>query len=188
MFAMTLGIALAAPVPESALAAERYESAIIAAIHLFTRKDEPDHLKALLEKHPRLVNEKERFPQYHKPYTTDGFAPIHWAAREGCARAATVLIENKASLNADSGEGWTALHLAAREGRLDVVKLLVENGAKLDSKTVAQPEREYYAPSPPPGVEQKPIKLGAVPAMTPLDVAVRSKQKAVAEYLKSVAK
>lgn len=188
MFAVAVGMALTAPVPDAALAAEKYESAILAAIHLFTRNDEPDHLRALLEKHPKLVNEKERFHQPRKPYTTDGFAPIHWAAREGCARAAAVLVENKANLNADSGEGWTALHLAAREGRLELVKLLVENGAKLDAKTVAQPEREYYPPSPPPGAEQKPVKLEALPAMTPLEVAVLFKQRAVAEYLKSAAK
>jgi hypothetical protein len=185
MFALAILMA-AAPVPAEATAAEKYEAAVIAAIHAFARNNEDVHLGALLEKHPKLVNEMERFRQPRKPYTTDAFTPLHWAAREGHARAAAMLIAYKANKNADCGHGWSPLHLAAREGHLDVVKLLVEHGAKVDAKTEALPAREFYPPSPPPGVEQKPIMLPAEPARTALDIAIEAKKQAVAEYLRSV--
>lgn len=187
MFALAFLIA-AAPVPAEATAAEKYESAVLASIHAFARQNEDEHLGALLEKHPKLVNEVERFRQPRKPYTTDSYAPLHWAAREGHARAAAVLISYKANLNADCGNGWTPLHLASHAGHLDVVRLLVESGAKVDARTEALPEREYYAPSPPPGVEQKPIKLPAVPAYTALDLAIAAKKQPVSDYLRSVRK
>ncbi len=188
MFAILCAVAFVAPVPMEATAADKYESAMIAAIYLFTRHDEADHLDALLTKHPKLVNELERFRQPHKPYGSESFTPLHWAAREGNARSAQVLLNHHAKIDADSGDGWAPLHHAARAGHLDVVKVLIENGAKTDLKTIALPEREYYAPSPPPGVEQKPIRLAAVPAMTPLDIATEAKKPAVVAYLKSLRK
>ncbi|MFO0806933.1 MAG: ankyrin repeat domain-containing protein [Gemmataceae bacterium] len=187
MFALAFLIA-AAPVPAEATAAEKYEAAVLASIHWFARQNEDEHLGALLEKHPKLVSEVERFRQPRKPYSTDAYTPLHWAAREGHARAAAVLINYKANMNADCGNGWTPLHLAALGGHLDVVKTLVENGANTDAKTMALPEREYYAPSQPPGLVQKPINLPASPARTALDIAIEAKKPAVADYLRSVRK
>src|SRR4051794_8208329 len=97
---------LAAPVPAEATAAEKYETAVIAAIHLFTRHDEAEHLDALLDKHAKLVDALERFPQPRKPGHTDSFTPLHWAARSGNARAASVLLKHRANMSADSGGGW----------------------------------------------------------------------------------
>lgn len=176
----------AAPVPREATAAEKYEAAVIGAIHLFVRENEEDYLDALLEKHPKLVNELQRIPKPTKPSHTDVFTPLHWAARGGCTRSLVILLKHRADMNADSGDGWTALHLAAREGHLDVVKELVEHGANTAAKTKPLPEREFYAPSAPPGADIKPIKFPAEPARTALDIAIEFKKTKVVEYLKSI--
>lgn len=185
-FFVSLPSTIAAPVPQAVTEQEKYDAAVIAAIHLFAERGEVDHLRALLEKHPKLVNERQRFRQPRKPLSTDSYTALHWAARTGRAEVAALLLEHKADLNADAGGGWTPLHVAAHAGNLDTVKVLVEHGAKVDAKTVAQPERVMVPPSSPPGAQ--PVRFPAVPAMTPLDVALEFKKPAVAAYLKSAMK
>ena len=108
------------------------------------------------------------------------------AACRGHEKIVAWLIEKKAKVNADGGGGWTPLHLAAERGHLGVVKLLVKHGAKTTAKT--EPVAEYVGilPSSPPGAT--PVKLPAVPARTPLDVAREAKQEKVVEYLKPLTK
>ncbi len=89
-------------------------------------------------------------------------------------------------MNANDGGGWRPLHLAARAGHLGVVKQLVKHGAKTTAKTEAVPAFFGIPPSSPPGAT--PIKLPAVPARTPLDVARDAKQDKVVEFLKPLTK
>jgi ankyrin repeat protein len=163
--------------------ADDYQSAQIAAIHHFVRQGELDHLKAVLDAHPRLVNSPERFRQPRKPVSSDGYSPLHWAAREGRFDVAAYLISRGADVNAADGAGWTPLHLAAREGHLVVVRVLVEHGARTDAKTAAVVGSVGVPPGSPAGATPQP--LPAVPAQTPLDLAVAAGHAEVAEYLRS---
>ena len=58
------------------------------------------------------------------------------AAQEGKAAMLSLLIENKADLDAQDQYGQTALHRAAFNGMLLVVQLLVQAGCKTDIKDV----------------------------------------------------
>ena len=163
-----------------------YQSALIAAVHHFARDGQLDHLKAILEKNPDLVDSLERFRHDHKPSWPDLFTPLQHAAYFGQEEIAAYLIRRGADVNVASGLGWTSLHLAARRGRLEIVKLLVEHGANVDAKTVAIPERFEVPPSSPKGA--RPQTFPAVPSRTPLDLAVAEKRTEVVNYLKSLKK
>ena len=58
-----------------------------------------------------------------------GITPLGWAALNGQAEAAKLLIEKGADVNARNRDGTTSLHSAAFLGRIGTVKLLLENGA-----------------------------------------------------------
>lgn len=169
--------------------ADAYESALVAAIHHFAREGSLDHLKAILEKHPRLVDAEEPLPEGHKPYATEGYTPLDWAAVRGHPAVADYLIRRGAKVNAADGAGWTPLHLAAREGHLDVVKLLVERGADVEAKTEAIPESSSDSlPGAPPALEgetRTPVRFPAIPSRTPLGWASAMKHPDVVQYLQS---
>ncbi len=66
----------------------------------------------------------------------DGMSALHWAAQNGDADIAEVLIYGGANLAAVTRLGeYTPLHLAARAGRGSVVRVLVEAGADVDAPT-----------------------------------------------------
>ncbi len=66
----------------------------------------------------------------------DGMSALHWAAQNGAADIAAVLIYGGANLAAVTRLGeYTPLHLAARAGRGPVVRVLVESGADVDAPT-----------------------------------------------------
>jgi len=54
-----------------------------------------------------------------------GSTPLHYAAREGQEKAATVLIQAGASLSARDAEGCLPLHGAASTGHPEVIRLLL---------------------------------------------------------------
>jgi hypothetical protein len=183
---------------ENAIRYDSYDAAIIAAIcQMVQGKDALDdasvHLKAILDKHPNLVNARRVFQQPHKPGAEDGFTPLHFAARYGDERVVALLLEKGADVRGDTGDGWTALHLAAERGQLPIVKLLVEHGANTNAKTdpVPQMSSDELPGQPPrsPG-EQRPAAtiFPAVPARTALDLAREQKHGDVVDYLQSVAK
>lgn len=61
----------------------QYEQTLIAAVHLFAADGQIDHVKAIPDQHPSLVNQLKIFPQPRKPLLTDGFTALHRAAANG---------------------------------------------------------------------------------------------------------
>lgn len=160
-----------------------FESAMIAAIHQFAEQGDVEHLKAVLDKYPQLVNARRTVTAAHKPLRTDGFTALHYAADQGRDAAVAVLLEKKANVNSDDGSGWTPLHLAARRGELSIVKALVEAGADTRLKTDASAGGLRVLPGAPAGSEA--VQIPAVPARTALDLAREAKHESVVKYLES---
>jgi len=169
-----------------------YQDALVAAIHRLAENSwDTHHLRAILDRNPKLVNERVKNRGSPKPSMNDSYTALHWAAgaRYGSEKAVELLLRYKADVNADGGLGWTPLHVAAQNGNLEVVKMLVKAGAKVDAKTVPQPGG--IPPGSPPGglgsaAGAPPEPLPAIPALTPLDLAVAARKTDVVEYLKSL--
>jgi hypothetical protein len=181
-------VVLAVALPSAG--ADPYLSALAAAVHHFARERNLDHLKAILDRHPELIDVPEPLPARHKPLSTEGYTALDWAARAGDLEVVRYLIARGANVNAADPMGWTPLHLAAREGHLPVVKLLVEHGASPLAKTEAIPERKGAFPGEPAlpdGAKAPPPKTyPAIPARPPLDWAIEMKHNRVADYLRSI--
>jgi ankyrin repeat protein len=173
--------------------ADPYELALTAAIHHFAREGNQDHVKAILVKHPHLVDALEPLPPGHKPYATEDYTPLDWAAARGHMAVADELIRRGAFVNAADGAGRTPLHLAAQNGHLELVKLLVKRGADVGAKTEPIPESssDSLPGQPPlaPGEPKRvPVRFPAIPARTALEWADAMKHANVVEYLKSLKK
>ncbi len=97
----------------SAREADPYDSALTAAVHHFAREGQLEYLRAILDKHPQLVDALEPFPPGHKPYATEGYTPLDWAASNGHEAAAKYLIRRGARVNAVVADEWTPLLLSA---------------------------------------------------------------------------
>jgi ankyrin repeat protein len=67
--------------------------------------------------------------RYAKDWT-----PLHFAAFEGDAESAAILLDNGAQVDAKNGNGTTALMLAVQEGKTDVVQLLLARKASVAAK------------------------------------------------------
>ncbi len=61
--------------------------------------------------------------------------PLHYAAWNGQAKTATLLIQKGANVNAVDTFRWTPLHWAAANDRAEVVAVLLENGADREMMT-----------------------------------------------------
>jgi ankyrin repeat protein len=71
------------------------------------------------------------------PTTMGGFAPLHYAAREGSLAATVALLEKGANVNeVTQSEQSTPLVLAIANGHLDVARVLVEHGADVNKANV----------------------------------------------------
>lgn len=68
-------------------------------------------------------------PQGEQLPTPGGMTPLLFAARDGRLRAARVLLDAGANLNAADPNGITPLLMAITNGQLDVAQLLVDRGA-----------------------------------------------------------
>jgi uncharacterized protein len=62
-------------------------------------------------------------------FPSGGFAPLHWAARNGDEAMISLLIENGANLNARNGDGSTPMMLAIVNDRFDTAANLLKRGA-----------------------------------------------------------
>ena len=80
-------------------------------------------VETLLKDNPNLVFSKD----------TNGWTPLHVAAREGYLDVAKLLLANKADVNAKINNGVTPLYLAAQKGYKDVAELLLANGADVNA-------------------------------------------------------
>ena len=67
--------------------------------------------------------------------TRSGSTALHFAAREGHAEVARVLVDAGADLDGKGRGGQSALYWVARGGHVDVVRVLVEAGADVDAET-----------------------------------------------------
>ena len=63
-----------------------------------------------------------------------GMTPLHFAASQGNASAAELILRHGADVNATSQNGATPLHLAAYRGHHLVAELLVERGARVNAR------------------------------------------------------
>jgi ankyrin repeat protein len=70
--------------------------------------------------------------------TSQGFSPLHFAARNGNEDVVDLLLKNGAmkTLNLQTREGETALHIAATKGRMNALSILITNGAALEIRDV----------------------------------------------------
>ena len=107
-----------------------YHAALVAAVHHFAEEGELVHLRAVLGRHPKLVDARKALAEGRKPNSTDYFTAFHFAADEGQEDVVAYLIEKGADVNADGGGMWTPLHRAANAGHLPVVRRLVEAGRR----------------------------------------------------------
>eukprot|EP01051_Picozoa_sp_SAG22_P020175 SAG22_NODE_3975_length_1442_cov_2.008191_2_plen_61_part_01 len=58
---------------------------------------------------------------------------LHYAAANGQAAVAELLLKNKATVDAPNKGGQTPLHVAAANGRAAVAELLLKNKATVDA-------------------------------------------------------
>ena len=61
-----------------------------------------------------------------------GSTPLHFAAKNGFAGVAEVLVAHKANVNATGKDGATPLQLAAGAGHVGLIELLLRNGAQVN--------------------------------------------------------
>ena len=84
-------------------------------------------LNLMLEKNPDCVSVKDGFDR----------TPLHWAARNGRASTAEILVANGADVNSRDKTGCTPLwHAAYQAGNESIVQLLCENGADLKLQNI----------------------------------------------------
>jgi ankyrin repeat protein len=98
---------------------------IFPAPHRAAKSGDVETLKGLLDGNPDLVN-KTNFL---------GATALHYAAREGQAKAAALLLARGADVNARDHSGQTALHWAATAGQEDVAEVLIASGADVNLKS-----------------------------------------------------
>jgi len=59
-------------------------------------------------------------------HDTQGYAPIHIAAKEGHLEVVRALLNYEANINLPDGNGYTPLFLAIHHGHIEVAKYLLE--------------------------------------------------------------
>jgi ankyrin repeat protein len=164
---------------------DAFREALVAAVHRFAEDGKLDHLRAILDRHPKLINLKQTFRENRKPYWSDEYTALHRAAERGREEVVAYLIEKGADVNATGPLDWTPLHVAAQKGDLAVVKRLVKAGARIGAKTAAVPESVGV-----PGMldGEPPQVSPAIPSRTPIEMAQEAKHREVVAYLKAAAR
>lgn len=176
MLPIVLACCLVQPKP-----ADPYIDALAAAVHHFAEDGKAARLRAVLDKHPGLI-EAKREQRFGKPTRGDGYTPLQTAAAAGKGEAVALLLEKRADVNVATGLGYTPLHLAAEGGHLEIVKQLVRAGAKGEAKTEALPGGVL----PGAAAGEAPLTSDPIPTRTALQIAEDRKHPAVVEFLKGL--
>ncbi|GHV88520.1 hypothetical protein AGMMS50267_08830 [Spirochaetia bacterium] len=66
--------------------------------------------------------------------SSDGMAPLHYAAKEGHGGYITYLLDKMADINVKNASGTTPLHEAARAGHIGIMRTLIARGANINSQ------------------------------------------------------
>jgi len=104
------------------------DSAGFNALHLAVRNGHSACVAALLDKVDiRLVDKRAK---------SNGYSPLHYAARLGFEKIVILLCDKGASLNLKNDQGYCALHIAAKFDHANIVSMLIERGADVASKTI----------------------------------------------------
>ena len=97
------------------------------ALHIACNKGDLEVVKVLCFFKANILN-----------VTSQGFSPLHFAARHGNEDVVDLLLKNGAveCLNMQTREGETPLHIAATKGRINALTTLITNGASLEIRDV----------------------------------------------------
>jgi ankyrin repeat protein len=94
-------------------------------IHVHAAKGNVDHLIALLDRKPKMVNRVDQM---------DFGTPLHWAAIYGQVESCKVLISRGADLGLVDDCEQTPLWWAIKGGELQVIRFLLKSGADANVK------------------------------------------------------
>ena len=73
----------------------------------------------------------------------DGRTPLHACAAHGAEKAALLMIEMGADIDATDGEGNTPLHLSVLSGHEKLVRLLLQHAAMITRNALGHAPRDY---------------------------------------------
>jgi len=121
-----------------------------------------------------------------------GWAPLHWAARDGNEKLVEMLIANGANLDITLADGWTPLHFAATRGHVEIVKLLINKGANVNVRnsagwtplfrSILRNHKECFQLLVSSGSD---LNLKANDGLTPLDLAIKNNRLEFASIIRN---
>ena len=102
-------------------------------LRLCAQKDGEAAVREALEKHPELVECRDRRASSASAWRT----PLHVASLNGREKVVRLLIEHGAKVNVQDTHKATPLHYASRAGRDEVARVLLEHGADVNARNKA---------------------------------------------------
>ncbi len=95
-------------------------------IHEAAKSGDIVKMRALLDKNPQLLTEKDEI----------GKTPVHWAVGKGQPEALKLLLDTyRADANIRNNNGGTPLHVAASQAQPECALILIEHGADVNART-----------------------------------------------------
>eukprot|EP00802_Teleaulax_amphioxeia_P001459 Tamp_01461.p1 GENE.Tamp_01461~~Tamp_01461.p1 ORF type:complete len:504 (-),score=123.96 Tamp_01461:888-2399(-) len=99
------------------------------------RRDRASQRMSSRSRNAEQVDDDPAANRYTDPETTDGWTPLHVAARFEQVDIITYLLASAADKEAKDCQGWTALHVAVRHGLTKVVTHLLNHRLDVDART-----------------------------------------------------